>query len=300
MFLYISFFAFIVFAFALDLGVFNKKDHSPSLKESLFWTILWTVVAICFKFFVKYQFGEKASSEFLTGYVLERILSVDNIFVFVLIFSYFNTPAKLQQRALAIGIILAIILRGIFIYAGASLVEKFAWILYVFGAFLVYTGAKIIFSKDESHSLDSNPVVNFCKKYFSIVNEYHGKKLFIKHNQKTALTMLAVTIITIGTSDVIFAIDSIPAVFAITKDTFIVFTANVFSLLGMRAIFFLIANVLHRFYYLKHALSIILVFIGVKMLIVDLYHIHTSHSLFFIIGIFVVAILASVVKSKKK
>jgi tellurite resistance protein TerC len=291
-----GFVAFVIVALALDLGVFNKKDHIPSIKESLFWTILWTALAIGFKFFTDHQIGTKEGSEFLTGYLLERILSIDNIFVFVLIFSYFKTPSELQQRALIIGIILAIILRAIFIFAGASLVQSFSWILYIFGVFLVYTGAKIIFSKDEEHSLDDNPVVKFCRKHFGVTNEYHGHAFTTVQNGKKVLTMFALTVITLGTSDVIFAIDSIPAVFAITQNTYIVFTANVFSVLGLRAIFFLIANILHRFYYLKHALSIILAFIGVKMLIVDFYHIHTSYSLMFIASVFVLAIVASVVR----
>ena len=170
---------------------------------------------------------------------------------------------------------------------------------YIFGAFLVYTGAKIIFAKEEEHSLDTNPVVKFCRKNFGVSNEYHGHALTVLQNGKRVLTMFTLTVITIGTSDVIFAIDSIPAVFAITQNTYIVFTANVFSVLGLRAIFFLIANILHRFYYLKHALSIILAFIGVKMLIVDFYHIYTSHSLIFIVCVFVIAILASVVRKER-
>jgi tellurite resistance protein TerC len=294
-----GFIAFLVIALALDLGVFSKKDHIPSLKESLFWTILWTVLAVAFKFFTDSQIGKQAGSEFLTGYLLERILSIDNIFVFVLIFSYFKTPEYLQQRALIVGIILAICLRAIFIFAGASLVQSFAWILYIFGVFLVYTGAKIIFAKNEEHSLDNNPVVKFCRKHFSVLNEYHGHALTVVQNGKRVLTMFALTVVTLGTSDVIFAIDSIPAVFAITQNTYVVFAANVFSVLGLRAIFFLIANILHRFYYLKHALSIILVFIGVKMLIVDFYHIYTSHSLIFIVCVFVIAIVASVLRGKR-
>jgi len=294
-----GFLVFVIIALALDLGVFNKKDHIPSLKESLFWTILWTLIAVAFKFFTDSHIGKQAGSEFLTGYLLERILSIDNIFVFVLIFSYFKTPEYLQQRALIVGIILAIFLRAIFIFAGASLVQSFAWVLYIFGAFLVYTGAKIIFTKDAEHSLDDNSVVKFCRKNFGVSNEYHGHALTVLQNGKRVLTMFALTVVVLGTSDVIFAIDSIPAVFAITQNTYIVFTANVFSVLGLRAIFFLIANVLHRFYYLKHALSVILAFIGVKMLIVDFYHIYTSHSLIFIICVFVVAIVASVLRKGK-
>lgn len=297
--MWFSFFVFLVIAFAVDLGIFNKKNHIPSLRESLFWTILWTFLAIAFKYFTDYTVGVKEGSEFLTGYLLERILSIDNIFVFVLIFSYFKTPKELQQKALIIGIIVAIFLRGLFIFAGASLVQSFSWVLYLFGAFLVYTGAKIIFAKDEEHSLDDNPVVKFCRKYFGVTNEYNGSSFTTIQNGKKLLTMFALTVITIGTSDVIFAIDSIPAIFAITKNTYIVFTANVFSVLGLRAIFFLIANILHRFYYLKHALSVILAFIGIKMLIVDFYHIHTSHSLIFIICVFVVAVFASVIKKTK-
>ncbi len=296
---WLGFLIFVVIAITVDLGIFNKKDRIPSLRESLLWTILWTGLAIAFKFFIDYHIGVKEGSEFLTVYLLERILSIDNIFVFVLIFSFLKTPKDLQQRALIIGIIIAIILRAVFIFAGISLVQSFSWILYIFGLFLVYTGAKIILSKEEEQSLDSNPIVKFCNKHFSISNQYHGHTLTTIQNGKRIMTMFALTVIVIGVSDIIFAIDSIPAVFSITQNTYIVFTVNVFSVLGLRAIFFLIANVLHRFYYLKHALSLILVFIGVKMLIVELYHIHTSHSLIFIASVFVLAIVLSVVKKAK-
>lgn len=298
--IWLGFLIFLVVSFALDLGIFNKRNHMPSLKESLFWTALWTILAILFKYFVDFYIGTKEGGEFLTGYLLERILSIDNIFVFVLIFSYFKTPEYLQQKALITGIIIAIVLRAIFIFAGITLVSSFAWVLYIFGAFLIYTGAKIIFAKDNEHSLDDNPVVQFCSKHFGISEKYYEHKIFIIENGKKVLTMFGLTVIVIATSDVIFAVDSIPAVFAITKDTFIVFTANVFSLLGLRAIFFLIANILHRFYYLKHALSIILVFVGVKMLVVKFYHIHTSHSLAFIASVFILAIFASMIHQRKK
>lgn len=295
---WVSFIAFVIVALAVDLGVFNKKDHVPSIKESLFWTVLWTAFAIAFKFWTDYHVGLKEGSEFLTGYLLERILSIDNIFVFVLIFSYLKTPAELQQRALIIGIMIAIVLRACFIAAGSALVQSFAWILYIFGAFLVYTGAKIIFSKEEEHLDGENAVIQFCKRHFGIVDRYEDHALMTIHNGKRVMTLFALTVITLGTSDVIFAVDSIPAVFAITQNTYIVFTANVFSVLGLRAIFFLIAGILPKFYYLKHALSIILMFIGVKMLIVNYYHIHTAHSLIFISSVFVIAILASVVRKR--
>ena len=293
---WIGFLIFLVIALSLDLLVFNKKDHTPTLKESLFWTIVWTSIAVGFRYVLNHQLGEKAGDEFITGYVLERILSVDNIFVFVLIFSYFKVPLALQHRALMIGIIVAIFLRAGFIFAGAALVEKFEWILYVFGAFLVYTGGKIIFSKEGEENLEDNKIVKLCHKFFNVIPEYYGKRLIVKENGKKALTMLGLVVISIGASDVIFAVDSIPAVFAVTTNTYIVFTANVFSVLGLCAIFFLIANVLNHFHYLKFALSIILVFIGVKMLIVKWIHIDTMHSLIFIIATFILAIVASVVR----
>jgi len=293
---WIGFLVFLVIALCLDLLVFNRKDHAPTLKESLFWTIIWTLIAVGFRFVLNVQLGKQAGDEFITGYVLERILSVDNIFIFVLIFSYFKVPQALQHRALMIGIIIAIVLRAAFIFAGAALVEKFAWTLYIFGAFLVYTGAKIILTKDSEDSLEDNKIVKFCHKFFNIIPEYYGKKLIVMADGKKALTMLALVVIAIGASDVIFAVDSIPAVFAVTTNTYIVFTANVFSVLGLCAIFFLIANVLSHFHYLKLALSIILMFIGVKMLIVKWIHIDTMHSLIFIIATFILAIVASVVR----
>ncbi len=295
---WIGFLVFLVIALCLDLLVFNRKDHAPTLKESLFWTIIWTLIAVGFRFVLNVQLGKQAGDEFITGYVLERILSVDNIFIFVLIFSYFKVPQALQHRALMIGIIIAIVLRAAFIFAGAALVEKFAWTLYIFGAFLVYTGAKIILTKDSEDSLEDNKIVKFCHKFFNIIPEYYGKKLIVIADGKKALTMLALVVIAIGASDVIFAVDSIPAVFAVTTNTYIVFTANVFSVLGLCAIFFLIANVLSHFHYLKLALSIILMFIGVKMLIVKWLHIETMTSLIFIIATFVIAIVASVIRAR--
>lgn len=296
--LFIAFAIFIFLAFVIDLGIFSKKDRTPTLKESLTWTIIWTLLAIAFKFIVDTKLGTQAGSEFLTVYILERILSMDNIFIFVLIFSYFKVPSQLQQRALVIGILLAIFLRGAFIYAGISIVNSFSWVLYFFGVFLIYTGIKIIITKEEDQSLESNPVVKFCKKHFAVVSEYHGHKSFVKINGKTAITMFGLTIITITASDLIFAIDSIPATFAITQNLFVVFTANVFSLLGIRNIFFVISDIINRFHYLKHALSIILVFIGIKMLIAEIYHIETSHSLIFIASVFILAILGSLLKGK--
>lgn len=292
---------FVIIALVVDLGIFNKKDHIVSTKESIFWTLFWTALAICFKFFLASAVSINASNEFITGYLLERVLSIDNIFVFLIIFSYFKVPPILQQKALAIGIVLAIILRGIFIALGAELVENFSWILYVFGAFLVYTGIQIILPHDENPGLENDIVVKFCKKYFGVSNSYDGSKITTIQNGKRVLTMFGLTVVMIAASDVIFAVDSIPAIFAITQDTFIVFTANVFSVLGLRAIFFLIANVIEKFYYLKHALSAILVFVGVKMLIVNYVHINIIHSLIFIISAFVLAILASVLhKTVKK
>jgi tellurite resistance protein TerC len=295
--LWFGFIAFVVLALVLDLGVFNKKDHIVSTKESIFWTLIWTGMAIAFKFFLAANVGVEESDQFLAGYLLERILSIDNIFVFLLIFSYFKVPHHLQQRALVIGIIFAIVLRGIFITLGAELVQSFSWILYIFGAFLVYTGIKIILPHEEHDNLDNNAIVKFCKKHFGVASGYDGSHIFTMENGKKVLTMFGLTTIVLATSDVIFAVDSIPAIFSITQDTFIVFTANVFSVLGLRAVFFLIAGIIDKFYYLKYALSLILTFVGVKMLIVNSYHIDINHSLVFIVMTFVVAIIASVVRS---
>jgi tellurite resistance protein TerC len=290
---WIGFFAFLIIALVVDLGIFSKKDHVVSMKESILWTLVWTSLAIGFKFFLFFTVGAKESSEFITGYLLERILSIDNIFVFLLIFSYFKVPKELQQKALVIGIIFAIVLRGLFIALGAQLVQQFSWVLYIFGAFLVYTGIKIMLPH-EDESLENNKVVKFCKKYFGVANGYNGSHMLTVENGKKVLTMFGLTTVVIATSDVIFAVDSIPAIFSITQNTFIVFTANVFSVLGLRAIFFLIAGIIEKFYYLKHALSLILTFVGVKMLIVDFYHIEIIPSLIFIVAVFVLAILASV------
>lgn len=295
--LWFGFIAFLIAALVLDLGLFNKKNHVVSFKESVFWTVVWTTLAIVFKYILDANLGPAKGNAFLTGYLLERILSVDNIFIFLLIFSYFKVPAELQQKALMVGIIFAIILRAVFIALGTELVHSFEWILYVFGAFLVYTGIKIMLPHEEHDNLDHNKVVIFCKKYFGVASRYEGSKIFTLEGGKKVLTMFGLAVIVIATSDIIFAVDSIPAIFSITQDTYIIFTANVFSVLGLRAIFFLIANVINSFYYLKHALSLILTFVGVKMLIIGFYHVDIIVSLCVIIATFLVAIIASVVRS---
>jgi len=283
----------------MDLGVFNKKDHIVSFKESIVWSIVWIVAAIAFMYIIKYESGAEASKMFITGYILERSLSVDNIFVFILIFEYFRVPAILQQRVLFWGIVFALVLRAFFIFTGAALLNSFAWIMYVFGAILIITGAKLALSKeDDSVDPEKNYIVKLCKRFIPITNTYVENKFFVTQNLKRCATPLFLVMVTIATSDIIFAVDSIPAIFAITTDPYIVFTANVFAVMGLRAMFFLVSDIISMFHYLKHGLSIILIFIGVKMCIVDFYHISIDISLVVIGAILAFAIAASVAKTR--
>lgn len=257
----------ILFTLILDLGVFHRKAHRIGPKEALAWFIVWVVLAVIFNGYLFWKFGAQPGMEFLTGYLLEKALSVDNIFVFILIFSFFRVPDVYQHRVLFWGIIGAVIMRAVFILLGKELVEKFHQVLYLFGMILVITGGKILFKRDEEPHPEKNPIRRLFRKFIPMTSDFEGQKFIVRHEGKLLATPLLMVLVMIEASDVVFAIDSIPAVFGVTTDAFIIYTSNIFAILGLRSMFFLIGDIMDRFRYLKIGLGLVLVFIGVKMLL---------------------------------
>lgn len=305
--LYGAFLVFVLGMLALDLGVFHRRDHVVTLRESFVWTAVWIVLALAFMTFVYYRYetiipgrGSGAALEFLTGYLIEKSLSIDNVFIFLLIFSYFNVPAQFQHRVLFWGIIGALVFRAIFIALGALLIAKFHAVIYIFGAFLVFTGIKMALAKDKQIHPERNPVLRLFRKMMGVTADYHGKHFFVRVSGKWLATPLFVVLILIESSDVIFAVDSIPAIFAVTKDPYIVFTANVFAILGLRSLYFALAGVMRLFHHLHYGLSIILVFVGIKMVLSDLYKIPIAISLGVVGLIIVLSIVASLIWPRKQ
>ena len=296
---WVLFNAFVLLMLALDLGVFHKKLHVVSVKEALTWSGIWIFLALCFNGFIYYAFGETKAMEFFTGYVIEKALSVDNIFVFVLIFTYFQIPSIYQHKVLFWGIIGALIMRVIFIFAGVALLEKFHWTIYIFGAILILTGIKMLTDKDKKMEPEKNPVIKLFRKFIPTTNDMHGDKFFIKENHKSVATPLFVSLMMIEITDLIFAVDSIPAILAVTQDHFIVYTSNVFAILGLRSLYFALSNIIERFKYLAVGLAIILVFVGIKMVLIDFYKIPIHFSLLIIFTIIVLSVVISLMKTKK-
>jgi tellurite resistance protein TerC len=285
---------------ALDLGVFHRKAHTVSIKEASIWSVVWVCLAMIFNVAVYFAWGSEKALEFLTGYVIEKSLSVDNLFVFLMIFQYFNTPSQYQHRVLFWGILGALILRAIFIATGSALLSNFHWMIYVFGGFLVVTGIKMYLQGDEKIEPEKNPVVRLFERWVPIIRKYDGQKFFIRREGKSYATLLMLVLIVVETTDVIFAIDSIPAIFAITDDPFIVYTSNVFAILGLRALYFMLAGVMEMFLYLKVGLSFVLCFVGAKMMLADIYKIPIGASLAVIGGVLLLSIIASrLIKPKK-
>jgi len=296
---WIGFNAFIILMLALDLGVFHRKAHEVKFKEAIIWSAIWIGLAMVFNLGIYYYFGKVSAVEFLTGYIVEKSLSVDNIFVFVLIFSAFAVPAAYQHRVLFWGIIGALIMRAIFIFAGVALINQFHWIIYVFGIFLLYTGVKIAINKGTKINVENNRMLNLFRKYFPVTNSYHGSKFITKIDGKKFATPLMLVLILVETTDLIFAVDSIPAILAITDNPFIVYTSNVFAILGLRSLYFALAGILKYFHFLHYGLAAILVFVGIKMLITDFYKFDPFVSLGIIGAILTVSILVSVLKPAK-
>ncbi|MDD2983661.1 MAG: TerC family protein [Crocinitomicaceae bacterium] len=296
---WICFLGFVLLMLALDLGVFHRKAHEIKLKEALIWSAVWISLALTFNYGVYVFMGKEKAVEFLTGYVIEKSLSIDNLFVFIMLFTYFKVDTKYQHKVLFWGILGALVMRAIFIFAGVALISKFHWIIYIFGALLIFTGIKMLFQKEEQIEPDKNPLVRLFKKFFPFTDQPHEGKFFMKINGKRFATPLFVVLLIVEFTDLIFAVDSIPAILAITDDTFIIFTSNVFAILGLRALYFALAGITQYFHYLKYGLSAILVFVGVKMTIVDFYKIPIVTSLLTIVGILVVSVLCSVLFPKK-
>ena len=298
--LWIGFNVFIILMLALDLGVFQRNPHTIKVKEALIWSAVWVILALIFNLFIYYDMGEQKALEFFTGYLLERSLSVDNIFVFVLLFSYFKVPALYQHKVLFWGVLGALILRAILIGIGSLMVAKFGWIIYIFGGFLLFTGFKMAFQTDKEIEPENNIIIRTFKKLFPVTHEYHDGKFIVKINNKKFATPLLVVLVAVEFADLVFAFDSIPAIFAVTTDPFIIYTSNIFAILGLRTLYFAIASIMHKFHYLKIGLSLILIFIGFKMLIIDLYKIPIVFSLSIIALILVASIVYSLAKPLKK
>lgn len=301
--MWILFNVFVLAMLALDLGVFHKKAHEVKMKEALTWSAVWISLAMVFNVLIYYfwdwmapgsEYSNKdASLAFLTGYVIEKSLSVDNVFVFLMVFTYFRVPTLYQHKVLFWGILGALLMRAMFIFAGVALITKFHWMIYLFGAILIVTGIKMVTQKDKKLDPEKNPVIKLFRKFFPVTNEYNGDRFFTKLNKRKVATPLFVVLLFIETTDVIFAVDSIPAILAITSNPFIVYTSNVFAILGLRALYFALAGIMGLFHYLHYGLSVILVFVGGKMMLVDFFKIPIEVSLSIIIAVLLLSIILS-------
>ncbi len=297
--LWIGFNLFVLGLLALDLGVFHRHAHEVTFKEAASWSAVWIALALAFNLGIWHWFGEQKALEFLTGYLIEKSLSVDNIFVIALLFSYFTVPARYQHRVLFWGILGALVLRAIFIGVGAALLAHFHWIIYLFGAFLVVTGLKMALTRESGIEPEKNPVLRLLRRWIPVTDRYHGQNFFVRENGVRLATPLFLVLVLVETTDLIFAVDSIPAIFAVTTDPFLVYTSNVFAILGLRSLYFLLAGVMHKFTYLKLGLAAILVFVGIKMSIVGFYAIPAWVSLAVIAALLAIAIGASLWKARR-
>lgn len=296
---WIAFNLFVLGMLALDLGVFHRSAHTVSMREAAAWSVVWIVLALCFCGGVYSIRGGQPALEFLTGYLIEKALSVDNIFVFVLIFSYFQVPAEHQHRILFWGVLGALLMRGAMIAAGAYLIATFHWIIYVFGAFLVVTGIRMATQDEHDIEPESNPIIGAVRRFIPVTNAYSGQNFFTVIDGRRYATPLFIVLVMVETTDLIFAVDSIPAIFAVTQDAFIVYTSNVFAILGLRALYFLLAGVITKFHFLKLGLAVVLAFVGLKMLLVDLYKIPILASLGIIAAILASSVAASLLWPKQ-
>lgn len=313
--LWIGFIGLIVALLTLDLGVFNRKSHVISVREALLWTLFWIVLALIFNVGLYFMYehhllgigtavghnlnGQQAALQYFTGYLLEKSLSLDNIFVIALILGYFNVPQHLQHRVLFWGIAGAIILRGILILTGAALLERFFWMSYVFGILLILTAGKLLFSDNEAVEPEKNPLLRLARRFYPVTKGYDEERFFTRIDGKRAITPLFLVLLVVESSDVMFALDSIPAIFAVTYDPFIVFTSNIFAILGLRSLYFALAAVMAKFRYLKVSLVVILGFVGTKMILSRHYHINTGLSLAFIVVSLSIGAIASILAEKR-
>ncbi|MNF49958.1 Inner membrane protein alx [compost metagenome] len=304
-----AFIAFIVAMLALDLFVLGgRKAHRVSTREALSWVIAWSGLALTFAallwWYLHGQFGaqdaQRITLEFLTGYLIEQSLSIDNMFVFVMIFGYFAVPASLQRRVLLYGVLGAIVMRACMIFAGVWLVSQFAWVLYVFGAFLILTGIKMLVFAEHKPDLAKNPLLRWLRRHLRITDRFHGQRFFVRRNGVHWATPMFLVMVLIEASDLVFAIDSIPAIFAVTTDPFIVFTSNIFAIMGLRALYFLLADMAERFHLLKYGLAIVLVFIGTKMSLMPWFHMPIQWSLALVASIILGSVLLSLFLTQDK
>lgn len=300
---WILFVTFVLAMLALDLGVFNRKAHVVQFKEAVGWTVVWISLAGLFAVLLL-QYGHlmtgdhsrpnsQLSLEFITGYLIEESLSVDNLFVFLLIFRYFKVPSEQQHRVLFWGIIGALVMRAIFIFAGVALIRRFHWVIYVFGAFLIYVGIRLFFQKEDEQQMERSPMVRFFSRHMRLTKEYVGGKFWVMRDGVRYFTPLMLVLLIVEASDVVFATDSIPAILAITQDTFVVFTSNVFAILGLRSLYFALAGMMRTFHLLHYGLSVILTFIGAKMLTSHWFKIPTVAALGVIVGVLAISVAAS-------
>src|SRR5215207_1423021 len=315
--MWLGFNLFVLAMLALDLGVFHRQAHTVSVKEATIWSVVWISLAMVFNLGIylfwnqlvpnsAYSNGDAALS-FFTGYLIEKSLSVDNIFVFVLIFSSFGVPAQYQHRVLFWGILGALVMRALLILVGAALIKEFHWIIWIFGAFLIFTGIKMAFHKNEELQPEKNPLISLFRRFMPVTDAYQGASFFVREAGRLMATPLLLVLLIVESTDLVFAVDSIPAIFAVTEDPFIVYTSNVFAILGLRSLYFLLAGVMHKFHYLKLGLSAVLTFVGVKMLLPDLsafvtgvaYKIPTLLSLGVVAGILVIAVVASLLRAQR-
>ncbi len=301
---WVGFILVVLIFLALDLGVFHRQAHVIKFKEALVWTVVWFTVAMAFALslapMMLETWGREETIEFITGYIIELSLSMDNVFVIALIFAYFSVPLQFQHRVLFWGILGALAMRGLMIWLGTELISRFAWMLYVLGAFLVFTGIKMIFAPEEEVHPEKNPFIRLARKLFPVTTQFDGQKFVTELEGRRALTPLALVLVMVETTDLIFAVDSIPAIFAVTQKPFIVFTSNVFAILGLRSLYFVLAGAIGYFRFLKLGLSVVLSFIGLKMLIAKWYHISTSLSLVVVAGIILASIAASIVAARRE
>jgi tellurite resistance protein TerC len=290
---YSAFMLVVIFLLALDLGVFQRKAHAVKVREALVWSLVWVVLSVSFGAWIYHHNGSKSGLEFFTGYLIEYALSIDNVFIFILIFSYFKVPSRLHHKVLFWGILGALIMRAAFILAGAALISSFHWILYIFGAFLVFTGLKILRQGEKELEPEHNPIVRLFQRFVPMTNDHSIDSFLVRRNGKILATPLALVLVMVETTDLVFATDSIPAIFGITQDPFIVYTSNVCAILGLRSMYFLLAAVINRFVYLGKGLGIVLIFIGAKMLLGKYYPLKIEASLVIVASILVGSVLIS-------
>jgi len=296
---WILFNAFVVAMLVLDLGVFHRRSHTVKFREAMIWSTVWVALAVIFAVVIYFWHGRASSLEFVTGYVIELSLSVDNLFVFLLIFRYFQVPPGHQHKVLFWGILGALVMRAIFIAAGVGLIQRFHWIVYVFGAFLVYSGLKLLRQGEAEIHPESNPILRLFRRWVPVTKDYEGNKFFVRRTGLFA-TPLLVVLLVVETTDLLFAVDSIPAILAITRDAFIVYTSNVFAIMGLRSMYFALAGMMEMFRYLHYGLSLVLMFVGSKMLLSHYYEIPTVLALSAVASILLLSVAASLLKPKPK